>query len=162
MGFRRLGSCATWPPRGTRGIATSIATSGGRNSERFTPSDPAVGEELGVVALAGLGPGDLLGRVELREVDDLDVVAGAFEGVLVDERARGVDAHGAREADVRLRPLAIAGRATLRGLERLAEAALADGEDVLLRVHARRERPQHVLDVVDVDILVDDDPEARA
>src|SRR5688572_29735785 len=62
-------------------------------------SDPAVGEELGVVALAGLGLGDLLGRVELREVDDLDVVAGPLECVLVDERPGGVDAHGPREAD---------------------------------------------------------------
>src|SRR5262245_37315082 len=49
---------------------------------RGGPSDPAVGEELGVVALAGLGPRDLLGRVELGEVDDLHVVAGPLEGVL--------------------------------------------------------------------------------
>jgi hypothetical protein len=54
----------------------------GRRS-RLKPSDPADGEELGVVALIVLGPGDLLGRVELREVDDLDVVAGPIERVLV-------------------------------------------------------------------------------
>src|SRR5881628_3801033 len=126
------------------------------------PSDPALRQELGVVALPWLRLLDLLGRVELREVHDLDVVPGPLEGVLVNERPRGVDAHRAREADVALRPLAVAGRAALRRLKGLSEAALADGQDVLLRVHARRERPQDVLDVVDVDVLVDDDAEPGA
>src|SRR3989449_5343597 len=126
------------------------------------PSDPAFGQELGVVALPRFRLPDLLGRVELREVDDLDVVAGPLEGVLVDERARRVDAHRAREPDVALCPLTLAGRAALRGLEGLSEAALADRQDVLLGVHARRERPQDVLDVVDVHVLVDDDAETRA
>src|SRR5438093_377993 len=54
------------------------------------------------------------------------------------------------------------GRAALGGLERLAEAALADREDVFLRVHARGQRPHDVFHVVDVDVLVDHDAELGA
>src|SRR5262245_16609615 len=124
-------------------------------------SDPSIGQELGVVALPFLRFPDLLGRVELGEVDPLDVVAGPLEGVLVDVGSGGIDPRGPGEANVRLRPLAIAGRAALGGLEGLAEAALADGQDVLLGVHARGDRPQDVLDVVDVHVLVDHDAEPR-
>src|SRR5438445_1159008 len=152
-------SCS--PPITSRAATTSWPfCSRAERPER--PSDPAFGQELGVVALPRFCLLDLLGRVELREVDDLDVVPGPLEGVLVDERARRVDAHRAREPDVALRPLALAGRAALRGLEGLPEAALADRQDVLLGVHARREGPQDVLDVVDFHVLVDDDAEPRA
>src|SRR5262249_23199339 len=121
---------------------------------RWPVSDATVRQELRVVVLPFLRFPDLLGRVEFREVDDFDVVARPLEGVLVDEGPRGVDAHRPREADIALRPLTVAGRAALRRLERLAKAAFADGQDVLLRIHPRGQRPQDILDVVDVDVLV--------
>src|SRR5262249_56342211 len=67
-----------------------------------------------------------------------------------------------RSPDCALRALAVGGGAPLRGLEGLAEAGPADREDVLFWVDAGGERPQHVLDVVDVDVLVHDDAEAGA
>src|SRR5262249_21653891 len=87
---RARGVCG-WPATGrvARAATSGLTATGGRRS------DSPVGEELGVVALALLGLGDLVGGVELVEVDDLHVVAGALEGVLVDEGPRGVDAHGA-------------------------------------------------------------------
>src|SRR5215475_2913447 len=164
--WRRSRSASCWwcSPRITSPAATTSwpRSSRAARPEGARPSDPALGQELGVVALPGLRLLDLLGRVELGEVDDLDVVAGTLEGVLVDERPRRVDAQGPRVPDVTLRPLPLAGGAPLRGLEGLAEAALADREDVLFGVDAGGERPQHVLDVVDVDVLVHDDAEAGA
>src|SRR5882762_6200726 len=160
-GRLRSRSVSSWwcSPRITSQAATTSWPFSSRAARPERSSDPAFRQELGVVALPRLRLLDLLGRVELREIDDLDVVAGPLERILVDERARGVDAHRAREPDVALRPLALAGRAALRGLEGLPEAALADRQDVLPGIYASRERPQDVLDVVDVDVLVDDDAE---
>src|SRR5439155_487904 len=127
------------PPITSRAATTSWPFSS-RAARPERSSDPALRQKLGVVALSGLRLLDLLGRIELGEIHDLDVVAGPLERVLVDERARRVDAQRAREPDVALRPLAIAGRAALGRLEGLAEAALTDRQDVLLGVHAVRDR----------------------
>src|SRR5438309_1170764 len=120
------------------------------------------GERLDPAVHDGLRARDL-GLVEpLLRIDAVDGIDRPHEVVLVAVRHRRVDRHAALEAGVHAGPLLVAGGEALLRDERLADAAEERIQDVGARVHARREAPNDLVHVVDVDVAVDGDREPHA
>src|SRR6267378_5846536 len=116
--------------------------------------DPAVHDGLRARDLGIVKP--------LLRVDAVDRIHRPHEVVLVAVRHRRVDGHAALEARVHPGPLLVARGESLLGDEGLAHAPEQRVEDVGARVHPRREAPDDLVHVVDVDVAVDGDGEAHA